>query len=643
VQIARCSFTGNIAARAAGVMADQANLSLDRCLEVFNCVIAGNQAADSGGIGVHTNYPCAFKSCTIAGNAGGTTPGLYASACSELTVTNCIVWANGTSMDRGLSAAAEVPVTITYCCTQIPWPGQGNLCADPYFADADGPDDTFGTADDDLRLTRGSPCIDAGCTSQLPDWVAHDLGGHAWREDGGVDMGAYECADTVLWYVDQREGSDDYTGADPSYPLATIQAAIHRAGARDTILVWPGTYTGPISFEGKAIRLRGVPDADGTPILTCPVGPCVVFDRSEMPDSIMSNFLVEGGQDGISIGDSACPTLRNLTVVGNHYGIRAAGNACPDIDSCIFWGNSASDLSGCQASYSWVEQDGGIDLRTGLVNYWPMDPGPSGPWVDVVGGCGGSGVRTTQVGGVVNRAVVVNDNGRIRMGHSPALEGMQSISIGLWARVGRPPYPLVAVEHAVGLSLVRDLHIGIDSHWNLRVLRSDRWEHTFGPIVPNRWTHIVITEDKPNCILTVYVDGMSLGSCQYGTTAKSHSAGAYLVLGSNAAFDEVVLYNRLLSAREIQRLHLLGRSRLPVTAPALSDPGFADPDGGDYHLRSEQGRYLEPEGVWVTDDDTSPCVNSGNPLLDASAEPAPNGGRLNMGVYGGSAYAGKGQ
>ncbi len=78
------------------------------------------------------------------------------------------------------------------------------------FADADGADDSLGTADDDLRLRSGSPAIDAGSNEALPEDV-FDLDGdgdttellpvdvdyHVRTFDGGsgravVDMGAYE-------------------------------------------------------------------------------------------------------------------------------------------------------------------------------------------------------------------------------------------------------------------------------------------------------------------------------------------------------------------------------------------------------------------------------------------------------------------
>ncbi|MCH7918356.1 MAG: hypothetical protein IIC50_10255 [Planctomycetes bacterium] len=70
-----------------------------------------------------------------------------------------------------------------------------------------------------------------------------------------------------------------------------------------------------------------------------------------------------------------------------------------------------------------------------------------------------------------------------------------------------------------------------------------------------------------------------------------------------------------------------------------ADPLFVDPVNNDYHLFSERGRYWPEHDVWVLDEVTSPCVNSGDPRVDPSGEPIPNGGRINMGAYGGTAYA----
>ena len=62
---------------------------------------------------------------------------------------------------------------------------------------------------------------------------------------------------------------------------------------------------------------------------------------------------------------------------------------------------------------------------------------------------------------------------------------------------------------------------------------------------------------------------------------------------------------------------------------------------GDYHLKSQAGRWLTDEGRWTTDAVTSPCIDVGDPMSPVGLEPFPNGGRVNMGAYGGTGEASK--
>lgn len=63
------------------------------------------------------------------------------------------------------------------------------------------------------------------------------------------------------------------------------------------------------------------------------------------------------------------------------------------------------------------------------------------------------------------------------------------------------------------------------------------------------------------------------------------------------------------------------------------EPMFVDPDGNDFHLLSEAGRFA-PGGVWVTDTVTSVLIDAGDPTHPFSSESAPNGTRLNLGLFG---------
>jgi hypothetical protein len=60
---------------------------------------------------------------------------------------------------------------------------------------------------------------------------------------------------------------------------------------------------------------------------------------------------------------------------------------------------------------------------------------------------------------------------------------------------------------------------------------------------------------------------------------------------------------------------------------------------GDYHLKSEEGRWDPASGSWVQDAVTSPAIDAGDPAGPVGQEPLPHGGVVNMGVYGGTAEA----
>jgi hypothetical protein len=85
--------------------------------------------------------------------------------------------------------------------------------------------------------------------------------------------------------------------------------------------------------------------------------------------------------------------------------------------------------------------------------------------------------------------------------------------------------------------------------------------------------------------------------------------------------------------------------------PCFAEPGFWNLGGtlddvtddfwvpGDYHLRSQAGRWHADSQSWLLDVLSSPCIDTGNPDSDFSAELQLNGDRINMGAYGGTPQA----
>jgi hypothetical protein len=72
--------------------------------------------------------------------------------------------------------------------------------------------------------------------------------------------------------------------------------------------------------------------------------------------------------------------------------------------------------------------------------------------------------------------------------------------------------------------------------------------------------------------------------------------------------------------------------------PLFVAPGaWSDPNTyvlGDCHLKSKAGHWSARTCSWVVDDTTSPCIDAGDPNTAFGLEPAPNGGRSNLGAYG---------
>ncbi len=62
---------------------------------------------------------------------------------------------------------------------------------------------------------------------------------------------------------------------------------------------------------------------------------------------------------------------------------------------------------------------------------------------------------------------------------------------------------------------------------------------------------------------------------------------------------------------------------------------------GDYHLKSEAGRWDPETQSWLVDNVSSPCIDAGDPNSCIGFEPNPNSAVINMGAYGGTAQASK--
>jgi hypothetical protein len=135
--------------------------------QIVNNLFTGNAASYGGAVhGDHSNSILANN--TIAGNSANTQGGgVYWGADSDLVVVNSIVRQNLAPENPNLFRETGSTASVTYCNIGGGWPGVGNIDVNPLFVDA---------SNADYRLGIGSPCIDAGDSTAVPEDSA-DLDG----------------------------------------------------------------------------------------------------------------------------------------------------------------------------------------------------------------------------------------------------------------------------------------------------------------------------------------------------------------------------------------------------------------------------------------------------------------------------------
>jgi len=179
---------------------------------IVNCVFTRNEPYLDGGAMCNRNSSPTLINCTFARNrADPYGYGMYNTNNSDPTLINCILWDSSTNE---ITNDATSDPNISYSNIRgsggsSSWDsdfgidGGGNIDQDPDFvstSDLDGPDNTWMTWDDGLRLDPNSPCIDAadGDVAPVTDIFCRgridivDINNTGTGNPNWVDMGAYE-------------------------------------------------------------------------------------------------------------------------------------------------------------------------------------------------------------------------------------------------------------------------------------------------------------------------------------------------------------------------------------------------------------------------------------------------------------------
>ena len=452
-----------------------------------------------------------------------------------------------------------------------------------------------------------------------------------------IHTGFRVCRDPKTYHVDGANGSDGNDGSSRENAFATIQTGIDSAGKRDTVLVWPGVYEEGCEFDGKAITVTSAADAA---VVRNPDGFAFAFYKGEGPDSVLSNLVLAGGLYGVQINNGCSPTMKNLTIADNDYGIVCYEDASPDISHCILHDNTEGDIETCEIKNSWVQQD------IAPMGYWALDEPNGLTAYDSIGDNDGSIYGATSTTGMVGNSLDFDGNDYVGLPIGNDYEFTNGLTIQAWIKSSNSAAGPVVVARGPGDGASSNYHALVVGSGIWFILMGDSFETvsvgTFDMVSDGKWHHVVGTYS--NTEIALYVDNVKYSKPHSGivSTKANFEIGRDNLEGRlyepgrwfNGTIDEVAIYNRALSADDISELYALN-----LSGHRGGHPMFADADNGDYHLASERGRYWAEHDMWVLDKVTSPCVDAGDPAIDPSGEPDPNGGRVNLGAYGQTAFA----
>ena len=200
VTVDECVFMANTAQIGGAVYVDDTLL-----FKVANCHFVCSRAAETAGAIYFWRTQVDMRSCTLVDNVAPCARACYAGYDTFLSVRNTILWDGGDEI--GIDQDAFVD--IAYSNVQNGWPGEGNVDADPLFANLgywdpnntpDDPYDDYWVEGDYHLQSQGgrwdpnsatwviddvtSPCIDAGDPNS-------PIGLEPFPNGGYINIGAY--------------------------------------------------------------------------------------------------------------------------------------------------------------------------------------------------------------------------------------------------------------------------------------------------------------------------------------------------------------------------------------------------------------------------------------------------------------------
>jgi hypothetical protein len=375
----------------------------------------------------------------------------------------------------------------------------------------------------------------------------------------------------------------------PTQTYKTIQSAIVAASDGDTVLVDAGTYPEAIDFLVKNITVQGCDLTHPEKTVIDDIGSpeAVNLTSKDIGASEFCGFKVLNKEDmtDISVGPGSV-TIHNCILAQAEFGIQVGDLCSPTITCCTFDGNSDGINTGpagapviSQCLFENCQHDG-ICL------------GGDGTVTDcVVNGGHNEHADITQSG-----VEAVHPRGRVVLTRLYTT-GCRAMGIT-----------------AVGQATIQGC-LTTDNGWGFLLSGADQVVNCTCANNHHGLRAEVGSVTLKNCLVT--------GNSEFGVSSYR---------GATVSLSYCDVYNE-------DAANYDGMDDQTGTNGNISvDPLLVGPY---CRLSSSAGLWDDATSAWVTVDQTSPCIDAGDPASPFDQEPAPNGGRINMGWDGNTAHTSK--
>ncbi len=178
------------------------------------------------------------------------------------------------------------------------------------------------------------------------------------------------CAAGAVIHV-HPDGADAPGGGSPDNPLRTIQYALDQTSNGDTVMIHPGTYTGPGNYDltprGRDLHIRSIDPNDPHVIASTVINPAAAGRGFAFADGESAACILEGlkitaglaGRGGAMRCDNSSPTIVRCAFIANTATLQGGAiylyNSNASVRQSVIAHNTAStDGGGIESWYGSI-------------------------------------------------------------------------------------------------------------------------------------------------------------------------------------------------------------------------------------------------------------------------------------------------